>query len=246
MTIKGTIDTYRKRRQIAPLLIGIGAILLAVVGIVILVVALGGGAAGGWNPFASKTPTPTNTFTPTNTSFPSDTPTITPTPTETFTSTPSTPFTYTVKEGDTLEGIVKTYNLGDNGVVMILILNPYDAKTKIGIDPNHPENLQAGQVITLPNPGMTLPSPTPWPTNAAPGTRITYFVLPGDNLGIIANKTRSTVAAIVAANKTLLTSGDTTVIHPGWLLVVPVNLVTPVPSPTATKLHPTETPTATK
>jgi LysM repeat protein len=251
MTIKNTIDTYRKRRnQFSPLVIGIGAILLVVIGIVIVVLALGGGGGAGWNPFASKTPTPTITFTTTNTSLPTESPTITPTPTETFTATPSAPYLYTVLQGDSLYKIVQDQNLGENGIILILILNPYNPQDagNPGINPNT-GGIVVGQKILLPPPGMPMPTSTPWPTNAAPGTRLNYFVLPGDSLGSIASKMRSTVDAIVAANKTLLPNGVTTTLYPGWILVVPVNLVTPVPptrtitpTPTATQ-PPTETPT---
>jgi LysM repeat protein len=64
--------------------------------------------------------------------------------------------------------------------------------------------------------------------------------MPGDSLGAIANKFNSTVEAIVAANKTLLTDGATSVIYPGEQLLIPINLVTPVPTKS-----PTPTPTAT-
>jgi hypothetical protein len=53
------------------------------------------------------------------------------------------------------------------------------------------------------------------------------------------------VTAIVNANKTLLKNGENSVIYPGWVLVVPVNLVTPLPSPTATGPTATGTPTST-
>jgi LysM repeat protein len=252
MTIKNTIDTYRKRRnQLSPLVIGIGAILLVVIGVVIVVLALGGSKGGGWNPFASKTPTPTITFTPTNTPLPTDTATITLTPTETFTATPSAPYFYTVQQGDTLSKIVQDHNLGDNGILLILLLNPYNPKDLVtpGINPNT-DAIVVGQKITLPPPGMPLPTATPWPANAPAGTKMNYFVLPGDNLGNIANKMHSTVDAIIAANKTLLAKGVTTTIYPGWILVVPVNLVTPIPptrtitpTHTATLPGPSQTPT---
>jgi len=60
--------------------------------------------------------------------------------------------------------------------------------------------------------------------------------MPGDSLISIAAKLRSTTDAIIAANKTLLPKGLSTVISPGWVLIVPVNLVTPVPTlrPTGT------------
>jgi len=227
MTIKNTIDTYRKRQQLLPIVIGIAAILLVIVGIIIVVVALSG-VKSGWNLFASKTPTPTATLTPTNTPLPTATATITLTPTITATATASAPYVYTVKQGDSLYSLAQDNNLGDFGIVLILLLNP-------NIDPVT-GNIQVGQKINMPNPGMHLPTATPWPTNAPPGTRISYFVMPGDSLISIAAKLRSTTDAIIAANKTLLPKGLSTVISPGWVLIVPVNLVTPVPTlrPTGT------------
>ena len=71
-------------------------------------------------------------------------------------------------------------------------------------------------------------------TGLAVGAKITYRVMPGDSLGGIASKFNSTVAGIVAANKTALTNGETSIIYPGWLLQVPINLVTPVPTFTLT------------
>ena len=65
--------------------------------------------------------------------------------------------------------------------------------------------------------------------------------MPGDSLGSIANKFLSTIDQIVLANKTLLTDGATSIIYPGWKLLVPINLVTAVPTKS-----PTPTPTLTK
>jgi LysM repeat protein len=59
--------------------------------------------------------------------------------------------------------------------------------------------------------------------------------MPGDSLGSIANQFNSTVKDILPLNKAILTNGEASIIYPGQLLVVPVNLVTPVPTikPTA-------------
>lgn len=232
MSIKSTIDSYRRRSQLLPVLIGVAAVLLVVIGLIIVVTFLSGD--GGFNLFASKTPTPTITPTPTVTPFPTDTPTITLTPTETPTATPSGPYPYVVQEGDSLYQIVLDRDLGDNGLVLIYLLNPtLDSITG---------NIIPGQTIILPPPNYPLPSPTPLPTGLGPGSRITHFVLPGESLGSIAGQHNSTIEAILNANRTLLADGEATVIYPGWLLVVPINLVTAVPSPTATA---TPTPSAT-
>jgi len=226
MTISNTIDSYRKRRkQLTPIFIGGGAVLLVIIGIIVLVTSLSGGGLA--KAFATKTPTPTITSTPTSTPTPTDTPTITSTPTVTSTATPSEAYNYVVQEGDTLTSIVKAQNLGDNGLLLIYILNPK-------IDPATGGFITVGQTIILPNPGMALPEPTPLPTGLAPGARITYRVLSGDSLGGIANKFNSTVDAIVLANKTVLKDGVSSILYPGELLIVPIDLVTPVPTKAAT------------
>ncbi|MRR31952.1 LysM domain-containing protein, partial [bacterium] len=230
MTIKNTIDSYRKRRnQMTPIIVGAAAVLLVVIGIIILVVSLSGG--NGIHLFSTKTPTPTITYTPTNTFTPTETATITPTPTVTPTSTPSGPYDYVVQEGDSLYQIVADRDLGEYGIVLIYMLNPYNPTNaeRPGIDPNT-GNIVVGQTIKLPNPGMEFPTATPLPTGIAPGYRAIYFVLPGDSLGSIANKMNSTIDAIVKANKTLLPDGVESPLYPGWTLIVPVDLVTPVPT----------------
>ncbi len=233
MTIKNTIESYRKRRnQLMPLILGGAAILLVVVGVVIVVTSMNGG--GVTKLFATKTPTPTVTPTPTNTLMPTNTPTSTLTPSVTPTATPSGPYSYVVQEGDSLDKLVKDKNLGDNGLILIYILNPL-------IDPNT-GFIKVGDTITLPPPGMEIPTPTPLPTNLSPGTRINYLVLPGDSLGSIANKFNSTIDQIVFWNKKILPDGEKSLIYPGQSLVVPINLVTPAPTKAATA---TPTPTAT-
>jgi LysM repeat protein len=231
MTIKDTIESYRKRRnQWMPIIIGGIALVIVVVAIVLIVVSMNGGGLS--RMFATATYTPTITPSPTNTLPPTDTATITPTPTETPTVTPASPYPYVIQEGDTLTKIVKDKNLGDNGLLLIYMLNP-------GIDPAT-GFITVGQNITLPPPNYPIPTPTAIPTGLAPGARITYRVLPGDSLGGIANKFNTTVTAIINANIKVLTKGEASIIYPGQLLVIPINLVTPVPTKAATA-----TPTAT-
>jgi LysM repeat protein len=218
------------------------AVLLVIVGIIIVVTSMNGGGLA--KLLATKTPTPTITPTETNTPVPTDTMTITPSPTVTSTSTPSGPQNYTVLEGDTLTSIVQSHNLGSNGLILIYLLNPLvkDPTTGVttGIDPSTAA-IQVGQTIVIPNPGMKLPTSTALPTGLVPGSRITYQVLPGDSLAAIANKMNSTVAAIVAANQSIMkTDGANTVLYQGELIIIPIDLVTPVPTKAATA-----TPTAT-
>ena len=245
MTVHNTIESYRKRRnQLTPLILGSVAVLLVVVGIIIVVTSMNGGGLA--RLLSTRTPTPTITPTVTDTPMPTDTFTITPTPTVSPTGTPSAPENYVVQEGDTLTSIVTAHNLGTNGLLLIYILNPLSTDTttgtSTGIDPST-GLIMVGQTIIIPNPGMQLPTSTPIPTGLFPGSRITYRVMPGDSLGAIANKFNSTVAAIVLANQaTMKTNGASTVLYPGELILVPIDLVTPLPTKAVTA---TPTPTAT-
>jgi len=229
--IQSTIESYRKRRnRFLPFILwGVAAVLI-LGGIIILVLSLKGG--GKLSLFATKTPTPTLTFTPTNTVPPTATATLTSTPTLTLTPTPSAPFYYIIQEGDSISIIAEKYGLGDNGVIQILLMNP-------SIDPLT-QVIFAGQEILVPPPGWPMPTLTPWPADASRGTKIKYFVMAGDSLGTIAEKFNSTPEDIVKANPDIL-KDVTTLIYPGQTLVVPVNMVTPVPTRTAT-IAPTATP----
>lgn len=194
---------------------------------------------------ATETPTPTITPSPTNTNTPSPTSTETPTPTITFTPTFSAPFTYTVQDGDYLQLIVEKFNLGDNAIPLIMLLNPFNPETGIGIDPTT-QIVIPGQVILLPYPGMPLPTATTIPPDLRPGTLIDYVVQSGDSLAGIANLFNSTVEAISTQNS--ITNPNELFV--GQLLKIPVNLVTPTATrpPTSTPITPgpgTVLPTAT-
>jgi LysM repeat protein len=235
MTINDTIESYRKRRnQLMPLILGGLAILLVIVGIIIVLTSLRGGGLA--KIVATQTSTPTITSSPTDTPTLTSTPTVTSTPTITPTATPSSVYDYVVQEGDTLTSIVTAKDLGDNGLILIYILNP-DIDPATGF-------ITVGQTIKLPPPNYPIPTTTPLPTGLPAGSRITYLVMPGDSLGSIANKFNSTIVAIVADNPTLLKDGEKSVIFPGEKLLVRINLVTPVPTK-ATASTPTPTATAT-
>ncbi|GAB4489101.1 MAG: hypothetical protein OHK0031_12850 [Anaerolineales bacterium] len=219
----------RKAQNLTPFIIGGLAILLALTGIILLAAWLGGGKSGGFNLFASATPTPTQTFTPTNTSTPTSTPTETATPTVTFTPTPSAPFEYVVQDGDYLFSIVEKFNLGDNGLTLILLLNPpvpaeqRSDPLRPGIDPTT-LSIFVGQKLTIPNPGMPLPTSTPVDLGSlARGFKISYTIQPGDTLEGIAAKFLSTVEAIMKENNIAASNA----IQAYQIILVPVNLVTP-------------------
>jgi len=249
MNKPGTASTFkpltprRKRPQMGPRLFTIGAIVLVVIGLVIIGTSLIGPGKPISNMLATDTSTPTLTFTPTSTSTPTPTPTETLTPTVTNTLTPSAPFQYTVQEGDYLATIVEKFQLGQDGIPLIFMLNPYDEAAGTGIDPAT-AILYPGQVIWIPNPGMPLPTATPIPPGLPRGTLLTYTVQAGDTLGGIAAKFNSTEEAIIKENK--LT--DPNALYVGQQLIIPVNMVTPTQTrnPTSTPVTATATFPATK
>ena len=227
---KNVISSYRKKQKMGPYILGGGAILLAVVGIVLLVIYLFGGGDGFQiSLFNTSTPTPTQTPTPTPvtpTATPTMTPTITETPTPTFTSTPDAPFEYIVQEGDNCTIISEEFEVD---VEILLILNNLDSRCLIF----------PGETILIPAPGQQLPTPTPIPDDTPPGTLIEYRVRPGDSLFALAEKFFSEVSRImVETNRyrrenNLREMESETDIFVGDLLIIPVNIV-PTPWPTAT------------
>jgi LysM repeat protein len=235
------ISSYRRRRQRrTPNLITLIAGLLVLGGVILLIIWLTGPSKPLDAIFATDTPTPTITPSPTNTSTPSATPTITETPTITATATASAPFQYTVQENDSLFAIAQKFGLGENGIKLILYLNPYSTPAAAnqpagGINPANPIVIP-GQVIWVPNPGMPLPTATPIPPDLPAGTKIAYTVESGDSIALIAGKFNSTEDAIIKENSI----EDPNSIFVGQQLIIPVNLVTP----TATR-PPTSTPAAT-
>ncbi len=231
----GSISSYRKRRQRRPNIIFIAAGILVLGGLILLIVWLSGPSKPLNTLFATETPTPTLTFTPTNTSTPTETPTATSTSTVTPTPTFSAPFNYTVEAGDSLFSIVEKFNLGDDGIALILLLNPYNPVNFTGVDPTT-LNIIPGEIILLPYPGMPLPTPTPIPPDIPRGTKIDYTVQPGDTIAGIAAKYNSTEEAIVTENSIT----DPNALFVGQLLVIPVNLVTATPTrpPTSTPIPP--------
>ncbi|MBP6176805.1 MAG: LysM peptidoglycan-binding domain-containing protein [Anaerolineales bacterium] len=245
-----SINAYRKRRQRGgPNIILIIAGLLVLGGIILLIAWLAGPSKPINALFATETPTPTLTFTPTSTSTPTATATVTETPTITVTPTFSTSFNYTVQDGDYLALIVEKYNLGDDGVAWILLLNPYggvsDSGLPIGVDPAT-QNIIPGQVLLLPAPGAPLPTSTPIPLDIAAGTKLEYIVQSGDTLAGIASLYNSTEEAIIEENSI----ADPSKIFVGQLLIIPVNIVTATPTrpPTSTPITPgpgTQLPTVT-
>ena len=238
--INNVLNKRRKRQQAAPKLFWGLAILLILIGLAVLAFWIFGSAKPQMTLFTTETPTPTQTPSPTPTFTPTVTPSPTLTPTVTFTPTPSAPFIYTIQEGDSLAVIAEKFNLGNDGILLILTLNP-------SIDPTT-QIIFPGQEILIPNPGMKLPTATPVPLDTLRrGALLDYTVQPGDSLYLVASRFNSTVEAIVEENE-LDNAND---IYVGQVLQVPVNLVTPTPTtpPTVTPVGtpaggPTPTPQA--
>jgi LysM repeat protein len=236
-----SINAFRKRRRRnGPSIIYIIAGVLVLGGVILLIAWLAGPSKPINALFATETPTPTMTYTPTNTSTPTETSTSTPTATITPTATFSSPFAYTVQDGDYLALISEKYSLGDDGIALILLLNPFggtaeDTGFPIGIDPLT-QNILPGQIILLPNPGMELPTATTVPLDLPKGQKEEYIVQSGDSLGRIASLFNSTEEDIIKENNIT----DPNAIQVGQLLIIPVNMVTPTATrpPTSTPITP--------
>jgi LysM repeat protein len=234
---QNVIQSYRRRQQLGPFVIGGLAILLVIVGILVLVIWLTGPNRPGIVATATATPIPETlvpTATTTNSPTPlpptatkTNTPTITITSTVTVTSTPSGPFEYEVKEGDTCYTIAQTYKAN---IDVLVALNPQYGSNCI---------INPGDKLLIPTPNQQMPSETPLPAGLAPGTIINYTVKSGDSVRALAIRFFSTEAAIVAANK-LANSND---IQVGQVLKIPINIVTPVPTATITRTKGPSTPT---
>jgi LysM repeat protein len=234
---KNIISAYRKKQKLGPYIIGGIAIILAIAGIVLLVIYLVGGGGLQISLFSSKTPTPTETPTPTPvtpTSTATMTATITNTPTITPTNTASAPFEYVVQEDDNCTTIAEEFGVD---IEVLLVLN--DLSSNCFITP--------GQTILIPAPGQELPTATPLPTDIAPGTPIEYRVRAGDSLYVLAEKYNSTVERIVEETNKYRVQNDLDEMEDendilvGDILIIPVHIVTPVPTQTST-VSPTETP----
>ncbi|MBN2146143.1 MAG: LysM peptidoglycan-binding domain-containing protein [Anaerolineales bacterium] len=234
---KSVIEAHRKRQQVGqkvPMIVmGIAAVLLVVGAAVVIFWLLRPGDQPLFPPKTTETPTPTLTFTATNTPAPTHTPTLTETPLPTDTPppsetpTPTGPFLYTVQEGDTLLTIADQFDVEWQA---ILALNP-------SIDPTT-QIIFIGTQILIPAPNTELPTITPLPTGLAYGTIVEYTVVSGDTLYGIAVKFNSTVDEIIKKNPDKLTSANDP-LYVGWVLKVPVNLVTPIPTATQGTVYPT-------
>ena len=227
------IDAYRKRQERAqrtPVILFVLFAVLVIVGGALLIFWLTGAdtPAISMDMFKpdTETPTPTLTVTPsptlpptataTNTATPAP-PTNTPEPTAT--ATRSGAVIYTVNEGDTFFSIAEDFELD------FLVLIEFN-KERLGLDPADPI-LRVGDELLIPAPGTELPTPTPLPDGLPRGYKIDYTVQAGDSLAAIAFRFNSTVEDILEQNEDL---EDANAIFAGQILIIRVNLVTPVPT----------------
>ena len=224
------IETYRRKRRgpRSSSLFMLFTVMVVIIGAAVLVVWV----LGPNNPLKPKpTSTPTITSTATFTATPTETatPTITLTPTAvpptdtalpSETPTMSGPMWYVVQENDTLSGIAAKFGID---LIVLLNMNP-------GIDPN---TIKVGDKIVIPAPNAQLDTPTPIPPDWR-GT-IEYRIASGETLIGIAIKFNSTVQKIMELNK-LTNQND---IQAGQIIKIPVNIATPIPSPTEGTTYPT-------
>lgn len=229
---KNVISSYRKKQKLGPYILGGVAILLAIAGIVLLIVYLvGGGDGPRISLFSSKTPTPTETATPTPvtpTATATMTATVTNTPTITPTNTPNAPFEYEVQEGDNCTTIAEEF---DVDIEVLMVLNNLTSSCFI----------TPGETILIPAPGQVLPTATPLPSDIAVGTLIEYTIRQNDSLYGLALQFNSTIERIIEETNDYRRDNDLDEIEDnndlfvGDILIIPVNIVTPVPTATNTR-----------
>ncbi|MEK6588773.1 MAG: LysM peptidoglycan-binding domain-containing protein [Chloroflexota bacterium] len=218
------IMAYRRRRErMVPFLLGALAVVLLVVGLSLVVIWFTGDRPPQVPAFLrpdTPTPQPTDTARPpTETSLPS------PTSEPSGTPTPSGPITYIVEQDDTLFSIAQQFGVSIDALIFANNIT----------DPN---NIGVGTQLIIPDPNAELPTETPLPATLLPGTQIEYVVRTDDTLQSIATRFNSTVDAIADANDL----DPTDVLFVGLKLLVPVNIVTPVPTNTPSPFTPTPSP----
>ncbi len=177
---------------------------------------------------ASLVPSTNTPQPPTATLAPSQTATDTPTATETVPPSPtptSTPVVYVVQAGDTLFDIAAQFHVD---VGALTTVNELSSTVVL-----------VGQKLIIPGAEFATPTPSPSPSGLPAGTKIRYKVLLGDTLASIAAKFNSTVDAISKANPDptapknpyrYLTDQN---LQAELVIVVPINIATPVPTATA-------------
>jgi LysM repeat protein len=230
---QNVINAYRKRQERAqrtPVVLFVLFAVLVVVGAALLIFWLTGAdmPAVSMDMFKpdTQTPTPTMTVTPSATLPPTATATNTATPappTDTpepsATPTRSGAVIYTVNEGDSFFSIADAFGID------FMVLIEFN-RERLELDPANPI-IRVGDELLIPAPGTELPTATPLPEGLPRGYEIEYTVKAGDSLAAIALQFNSTVEDILEQNEDL---EDANAIFAGQVLIIRVNLVTPVPT----------------
>lgn len=207
--------------------------IMSIIGIFFLFLLVGLWTIPKLIPTPDATSTTTITPKPTNTPMPGVTSTITLTPTDRLTPTPSEPFEYVIQEGDTLASIAERFDLGSDGVLLILDFNRVILEND-GV-------YFAGQKLTIPPPDIRLYTATPIPPSIPKGTLIEYMLYPGDTLVDVAGRFNSKVDEIITQNSIK----DPNALVAGQILKIPINLVTATATLPLTSTPVTPTPAAT-
>jgi LysM repeat protein len=214
----------RRARMVPALLAGLAAVIV-IIGVIAVVVFF---TQGPGQVILKGTPTPTATITltplpPTATPPATSTPSVTPPPTDTAGPSPTpTVFVYVVQQYDTLFDIAVKFKVD---VEALKLANNLTSDV-----------LSVGQKLVIPSGEVPTITPSPLPTGLARGTKIKYKVVLGDTLESIAVQFNSKVDDIVKANpdpknaKYKLSNDN---LQAGMEIFVPVNLVTPTPTPPA-------------
>ena len=126
---------------------------------------------------------------------------------------------YTVNEGDTFFSIADAFGID------FMVLIEFN-RERLDLDPANPI-IRVGDELLIPAPGTELPTATPLPEGLPRGYAIEYTVQAGDSLAAIAFQFNSTVEDILEQNEDL---EDANAIFAGQVLIIRVNLVTPVPT----------------
>ena len=178
---------YRRRRRtnLVPIVLALGAVLLLTVGSAIVFISVSG----------ILEPTATVTLTVTATTAPTYTPSITATITETSGPSPTPTerpvLEYAVEAGDSLFSIADKFELS---VDQLVAANQLEGCSTLSV----------GQVLTVPPQSYPVPSLTPLPTGLARNARLLHIVKPGDSLLAIADTYQTTTEDILTRNADII------------------------------------------
>lgn len=198
----------------------------AVLGMIVLVLAIGAGSVFMVLQTTGRVVEPTTTATPTVTATQTLTPTVTATSTPVATATPLPPLEYTVQSGDYCSSIALAFDVSVNSIILL---------NKLSADCT---GLVVGQTLLIPQP---TPTASPQPTSTLSGVEATdvacekydYTVTANDTLSGIAGNFNVSMEAIKEYNAL---PSDT--VYEGMLLKIPLCRRNPTAGPTPTATPP--------